>query len=114
MGRRPFSQHRSVLVLGVVLASIVEFALGAPLHAGETDPAFRPRGTGTRHPPISEFPLKRVREARDLLNPSDVVIGVVVGNESRAYPVSMMMGGGGTRYHVFNDTLGGKAIAATW
>jgi hypothetical protein len=114
MGRRVFSQRRRVFIIGVALASLVELALCVPLHAAEgADPAFRPRGKWTRHPPITDFPLKSVQEASNVLNPSDVVIGVMIGNESRAYPVDMMMGAG-TRYHVFNDTLGGKAIAATW
>jgi hypothetical protein len=99
----------------MILASFVESALcGRLLTAKNADPHFRPTGDGTKFPPTTEFPVKAVHEARDAFKPSEVVLGVVVGKESRAYPVNMMMGGDANRYHVLNDKLGGRAIAATW
>ena len=41
----------------------------------------------------------------------DIVMGVVIGGEARAYPVNYM---NGPRNEVVNDRLGGTAIAATW
>jgi len=43
------------------------------------------------------------------LVPDDRIIGVVVGDEARAYPVRVM-----NWHEVANDTLGGVAVAVTW
>ncbi len=61
--------------------------------------------------PITEFPVKAVRDVGDALNPSELVLGVVVGNEARAYPINMLTG---PQREILNDTLGGRPIAATW
>ena len=41
----------------------------------------------------------------------DMVMGVVINGEPRAYPVNYM---NGPQNEVVNDVLGGKAIASTW
>jgi hypothetical protein len=81
------------------------------LSAQEKETDFRPVRAVDRFPPITKFPVKSVREARQALNPSELVIGVTVAKESRAYPVNMLTG---PEREILNDTLGGKAIAATW
>ena len=63
--------------------------------------------------PTTEFPIKPVREARDALNPGELVLGVTVGEASRAYPINLL-NEEHLRYKVLNDTLGGRPIAATW
>lgn len=45
------------------------------------------------------------------LGEEDLVIGIVIGDEARAYPVNYM---NGPLNEVVNDTLGGEAIASTW
>jgi Protein of unknown function (DUF3179) len=45
------------------------------------------------------------------LRDDDLVIGVVVGGETRAYPVNLMWE---PVNEVLNDTLGGQPITATW
>jgi len=39
------------------------------------------------------------------------VLAVTVGEQSRAYPINMLTG---PEREILNDTLGGRAIAATW
>jgi hypothetical protein len=41
------------------------------------------------------------------------VIGVIVENEARAYPLTMLFGGGGI-FELLNDTCGGQPIAVSW
>jgi hypothetical protein len=41
----------------------------------------------------------------------DIVMGIVIQGEARAYPVNYM---NGPRNEVVNDQLGGSSIAATW
>ena len=43
------------------------------------------------------------------LTPDDRVLGLAVGGESRAYPISMM-----TFHHVANDELGGLPVLVTF
>jgi len=45
------------------------------------------------------------------LRDDDMVLGVVIGKRSRAYPVNLMWE---PENEVLNDTLGGAAITATW
>ncbi len=47
----------------------------------------------------------------DQIKPHELVLGVVVNKEARAYPINMMTG---PQREIFNDKLGGKVIAATW
>ena len=49
-------------------------------------------------------------EASDVA-PNELVIGVVVDSEARAYPVNMLTG---PEREIINDTLAGRNIAATW
>jgi hypothetical protein len=101
----------------------ITFALGGvglvvtcaiSVFAQTTDTDFKPVRVVPQFPPITEgacFPVKPIREVRDVLNPSELVLGVTVDKESRAYPINMLTG---PQREIFNDTLGGKAIAATW
>jgi hypothetical protein len=45
------------------------------------------------------------------LRDDEMVLGVVIGGEARAYPVNLMWE---PENEVLNDTLGGAAITATW
>jgi hypothetical protein len=79
------------------------------LEKGQSD--FRTKRVMPGRPPITEFPIESVREVGDDLNPFELVLGVTVGGESRAYPINMLAG---PRREILNDTLGGKAIAAAF
>lgn len=79
--------------------------------AAEEAAEFRPTRVLQAQPPITSFQVKPVSDVGDLLNPSETVLGVTVGQESRAYPINMLTG---PSREILNDTLGGQAIAATW
>ncbi len=100
------------LVLAMGLSGLSILAVFAiRLLAQQADADFRPTRVVPQVQPITNFPTKPVREARDELNPSELVLGVTVGKESRAYPINMLTG---PSREILNDTLGGQAIAATW
>jgi hypothetical protein len=63
------------------------------------------------YPPITGFPILKVSEADDALNPNELVLGVTIQGQSRAYPINRITGP--TR-EVLNDCLGGVPIAVTW
>ncbi len=60
---------------------------------------------------ITKFPVVSAKNAAGKINDAELVLGVVVGKDARAYPINMLTG---PRREILNDTLGGKAIAATW
>jgi hypothetical protein len=61
------------------------------------------------------FPIKSgltsVPAARAVLHDDEIVLGLVVGAEARAYPVNLMWD---PPNESLNDTVGGAAIVATW
>jgi len=62
-------------------------------------------------PAIKDAPLGSILDAEPILKDSDLVLGVRIGKEARAYPISMLCG---PRREIINDALGGKKIASTW
>lgn len=50
-------------------------------------------------------------EAADVVKAKELVLGVVVNGEARAYPINTLTG---PRREIINDELGGRSIAATW
>lgn len=61
--------------------------------------------------PIIDAPSISAEEAGKTMGDAELVLGVVVGDEARAYPINMLTG---PSREIINDTLGGRAIAATW
>ena len=49
--------------------------------------------------------------ARAEITDNELIIGVVVSGQSRAYPINQLTG---PRREIINDVLAGTAIAATW
>jgi len=72
---------------------------------------FKPERVVGPQPPITHFPILEAGEADRKLNPAELVLGVVVNGEPRAYPINMLTG---PSREILNDTLGGRPIAATW
>ncbi len=76
------------------------------------EPEYKPTRCLPPQQPVTEFPVKRVAEVRDALNPEERVLGLAVGDDARAYPLCMLVEE--PRRKVLNDTLGGEAVAVTW
>ena len=73
---------------------------------------FKPRTVIRRpFPTITKFPILKAKEADSKIGGAELVLGVVVNKQARAYPINMLTG---PRREILNDLLGGKAIAATW
>lgn len=62
-------------------------------------------------PPIEDVPHVGADQAGGLVRDEELVLGVVVGAEARAYPINTLTG---PQREIVNDTLGDSAIAATW
>lgn len=74
---------------------------------------FNPRVVIPRaFPAIVEPDVVSLKKADgSLVTDEELVLGVVVGKEARAYPINTLTG---PRREIINDQLGGQAIAATW
>lgn len=75
------------------------------------DRQFQPRRVLGIQPAIVNPPTLPAREVRDQVVDNELVLGTVVAGQARAYPINMLTG---PRREIVNDTLGGRAIAATW
>ena len=83
-----------------------EFASGAE------SLTFKPKMVIPRaFPAIKKIDVLPADKASTLLGDRELVLGVSIGEQSRAYPITMLCGP--TR-EIINDELGGTKIAATW
>lgn len=62
-------------------------------------------------PPITDIPIVPAAQAKGKVQDNELVLGVVVNGEARAYPINTLTG---PRREILNDQLGNRAIAATW
>jgi hypothetical protein len=72
---------------------------------------FFPMEALSRPPIVTDFQILSARETEQRVSDAELVLGVAIDGEARAYPLNMM---NGPLREVFNDTVGGKPIAATW
>jgi len=82
-----------------------------PTHLSARENGFNPRQVIPPVRPIVDAPVVNANEIGDGVNDNELVMGVVVNGEARAYPINMICG---PRREIINDTLGNRAIAATW
>jgi hypothetical protein len=103
-----------VLGLGALITWEVRYVLSS---GGETIPeAAVPEFNAERHflpqPAMTEIPVKTVHEAWNAFGPDELVLGVTVGAESRAYPLNAFEDD--WSHKILNDTVGGRPIAASF
>ena len=72
---------------------------------------FAPDEAAVRMPPITDFRTLPSSAVSDEVKGEELVIGIVLDGQVRAYPLNMMTG---PQREVFNDQLAGHSIAATW
>lgn len=94
--------------MSVRLACLILSAVLSSVACAEEDD-FQPRQVVAPFEPIKNAKTVAVGDT-DLRN-QELVLGVTVGGEARAYPINMLTNP--TR-EIINDHLGGQAIAATW
>ena len=78
---------------------------------GGIDDEYRPKEVLKPLPPIVRPPAIPAVEAEGKISPNELVLGISINGEARAYPINMLTG---PEREIFNDELGGKDIAATW
>lgn len=83
---------------------------GFTAFASAQGPTYAPRVVIERAFPAITDP-KLIPADQSTLGDNELVIGVEVDGEARAYPINQLTG---PRREIINDTLAGTAIAATW
>lgn len=100
-------------VLG--LAGCSDLDLAGPENIVETDGngdlIFDPHVVVSPFPAITDAPMIHASAVIDQVVAKELVLGVVIDGEARAYPINMLTG---PSREIINDTLGGRDIAATW
>ncbi len=97
-----------------IIVSLLVFSGGlinARQSVSDDELEFRPREVIRPQPAITSPPVIDAGDVTTQVNGNELVLGVVVEGEARAYPINMLTG---PRREIINDTLGGAAIAATW
>ena len=85
------------------------YALG---HDNPPSPeSFYPIDVVPRPPLVTGFQVVTTESALDQIHDRELVLGAVINGQARAWPLNVMTG---PEREVFNDTLGGRSIAATW
>ena len=74
-------------------------------------PVFNPRRVVPSQPVIIDVPFVAASEVNRQVYDKELVIGVEINGEARAYPINALTG---PSREIINDTLGGRAIAASW
>ena len=88
--------------------------LAATVFAAKSDaqaqPAYTPKTVLNRPMPAITDP-QIIPAAQSDVADNELIIGVVVEGQARAYPINQLTG---PRREIINDVLAGTAIAATW
>ena len=94
-------------LLSTLLASSLVSAAARAEEARE----FRPRRVVPAFPAIENAKTVEAKAVTDEVRADELVLGVVVDGEARAYPINQL-----TRptREIINDEIRGHAIAATW
>lgn len=110
----PEGQRRRLWIALAGLGGLLGAAVAPPVLANgpkDDTPEFRPVRVAPAQRPLVDPPLVAADESGSRVTERELVLGVVVDGEARAYPVNMLTG---PRREIINDVLGGRAIAATW
>jgi Protein of unknown function (DUF3179) len=107
---------KGLIVLAIGLLSLVIWSLVSYREVAVSPEPFRIENSlavpiAPPQPAVTDFPLKHRREAASHMHPDELVLGVEIGGEARAYPLNMLSG---PNREILNDTLGGRSIAVTW
>lgn len=83
-----------------------------PAGADVADPEFAPEQIWLQATPLHcDPPLLAAEEADSLVEGDELVLGVVINGDARAYPLNRMSG---PQDEVLNDTIGGEPVLVTW
>jgi len=116
----------SVIAIGVSVDRIyneysnLELRANTPFYSESVDPVadsssrasdFAPIRVVPPFPAITNATFIKGQSVTDEVTKSELVLGCVINDEARAYPINMLTN---PQREIVNDRLGGVPIAATW
>ena len=109
---RGFHSRKNDMKNRIALHAVGLLLLTAALGVAGYGDEFRPRQVLRKPlPAITRFPIVSAEKAAGKINDAELVLGVALGKEARAYPINMLTG---PSREILNDTLAKRPIAATW
>ena len=103
---------RGRMSLSIVLMVMSGMGLTADSSGPDPHPEYNPRTVlGRPMRAIKDAPFIAGKVVTNQVTDNELVLGVVVEGEARAYPINQLTG---PSREIINDTLGNRAIAATW
>jgi invasion protein IalB len=105
--------HASLAIAVVVLAaaSFLNVAAAQSEEPSSTDREFQPKKVTTPRRAIVDAPFISADQVKDQVDDSELVLGVVVEGQPRAYSINMLAG---PSREIINDRIGNTDFAATW
>lgn len=109
----PSCSRRSGLIRLLVPAMFAAVLLTPQIGTsqGQSQRQFRPSRVIPPQPAIKDASVIKADEVRGQVSGGELVLGVVINGEARAYPINMLTG---PMREIINDSLGDHPIAATW
>lgn len=113
------TNHREATLrrsLAIAIVAVVVALLGNNLKAqpeGQRRPEreFQPKKLMTPRKAIFDAPFITADQVKNQVDDSELVLGVVVEGQPRAYPINMLTG---PAREIINDRIGETNFAATW
>src|SRR2546426_571927 len=104
---------RAILCLLVLLlvSALVGWAVVRPGRDDFDLDHYQPHQVLDRFSPHINIATKRAAEIAEEVTGDELVLGVEIHGEARAYPINQLSQ---PKREVFNETLAGRAIAVTW
>lgn len=115
LGRNVFTAWLQTLLAMVAVAFCLQSACrsaGAqPDDRSAEDRKFQPKTLMSPRKAIVNAPFIAADEVKNQVSDSELVLGVVVEGQPRAYPINMLTG---PAREIINDRIGQTDFAATW
>lgn len=112
IGRRAtIAALAGLLVLAIALLAVWQMREPAAIAEQKTERPFQPVRVIPAQPAIQSAPFIAASKVRGQVSDNELVLGVVIDDEARAYPINMLTG---PSREIINDTVAGKPVAATW
>jgi hypothetical protein len=100
------------LLMGGIVTGFILLARGLPVDATSDSRVFTPDRLLNPFPPMSSFRIVQATSlAANVVRDEESVLGVVLENEARAYPIESVKF---INNEILNDELGGHPLAITW
>lgn len=105
-------EYAFLILAALIALAGFTFALFKPRSDQALTETFSPDRYLIPQEPVTQFAVKKVAAASKELEAAELILGVCIGKEARAYPINMLNHEPANK--VINDVLAGQPIMATW